>query len=252
MQSVRETSRRNTCANNLKQIALAAQSYHNSFKTFPLGNVTLTQGICHGAALPGVGYPSQDGPNWLILLLPFVDQQPVYDNYDFHAFNESAANVARPANLSRRPTSVRRIRTPIRLRFRPAGRAAALSLPYMPGSYRAMCGRSDGRDFLDNGSIRLPPIRSRGAARSIRRASSNFGAEQIASIIDGTSNTLMAGESTTMGGPNPRTSTTGRSGHIRSPRTACRRRRPRPAPCMPDYETCAAASGNGSQRTLPA
>ncbi len=69
------------------------ESYHTSFGTFPLGNVTLTQGVCHGASLPGLGYPSQDGPNWLILLLPFVDQQVVYDNYDFHAFNESAQNV---------------------------------------------------------------------------------------------------------------------------------------------------------------
>ncbi|HTU25406.1 MAG TPA: DUF1559 domain-containing protein, partial [Pirellulales bacterium] len=207
-------------------------------------NVILTQGICHGAALPGIGYPSEDGPNWLILLLPFVDQQPLYDTYDFHTFNESAANVgvqqgavATYACPSDQYTN--------QLTIPAAGPAGALSLPYMPGSYRAMCGRSDGTVFLDNGSHPLNnyspswrgPIHTTGV--------SNLGAEQIASIIDGTSNTLMAGESTTMGG----TSSTNvyyrtfwaysyASGSLSSATAQART-------LLPDYGTCQADGGVG-------
>lgn len=245
VQSVREAARRNTCASNLKQIALAAQSYHETFKTFPLGNVVLTQGVCHGAALPGVGYPSEDGPNWLILLLPFVDQQAVYNTYDFQTFNESAQNVgvqqaSVPTYACPSDQSTGQLTIPA------SGPAAALSLPYMPGSYRAMCGKSDGTVFLDSGAHPLNNYLPswRGAIHTTGVA--KLGAEQIASIIDGTSNTLMVGESTTMGGSNPsnvyyRTFWAySYASFSLSSATAQAR------VMMPDFETCEAAGGVGA------
>ena len=69
-----QAARRSSCENNLRQIGLAIQNYHDVHASFPPGNVTLTAGICHGDALAGVGYPSEDGANWLISILPFIEE----------------------------------------------------------------------------------------------------------------------------------------------------------------------------------
>ena len=74
VQGARERGRRLNCANNLKQISLAVLQYHGSYGCFPPGNITLSEGLC---TLDGsnFGYPSQSGTNWLISILPFVEQQ---------------------------------------------------------------------------------------------------------------------------------------------------------------------------------
>lgn len=73
VQSAREAARRMSCSNNLKQIGLAMHNYESTFKMLP-------------SALQGAdrrkGQPSgedDDGFGWLVALLPFVEQQGLYD-----------------------------------------------------------------------------------------------------------------------------------------------------------------------------
>src|SRR6516165_2082095 len=75
VQKVREAANRMKCANNLKQIALAAHNFHNATGQFPVG-----------ARLPVfVGDRPAGGTNLFLELLPYFEQDNLYklwDGYD--------------------------------------------------------------------------------------------------------------------------------------------------------------------------
>jgi prepilin-type N-terminal cleavage/methylation domain-containing protein/prepilin-type processing-associated H-X9-DG protein len=73
VQSAREAARRTQCANNLKQIGLALHGYHDVWQEFP--PAYLTQ---HATGLElGTGW------GWGTLVLPYLEQIPLYDAANF-------------------------------------------------------------------------------------------------------------------------------------------------------------------------
>jgi hypothetical protein len=64
-----ENARRAQCINNLKQIELALESYHQEYGVLPPAYVADANG--------------RPMHSWRVLLLPFLDQQSLYDHYDF-------------------------------------------------------------------------------------------------------------------------------------------------------------------------
>ncbi|HOM15791.1 MAG TPA: DUF1559 domain-containing protein, partial [Thermoguttaceae bacterium] len=78
VQAAREAARRMQCSNNLKQIGLALHNYHAALRSFP------PAGIGYGWCT----YPEQGAApivlnaNGLLMLLPYLEQQPLYDKYD--------------------------------------------------------------------------------------------------------------------------------------------------------------------------
>jgi len=194
VQAAREAARRAQCANNLKQIGLALHSYHATCGSFPPGNINRTAGFCPGMAEPTVSYSTQFG-NWMIAILPYLEQGPLFDRYDLDFNNES------PGNRLVRETSVAAYVCPSD--FDPqtpavpaTGPAAAAGAKYMPGSYRAVSGRSDdGLNYLDSEMMFSFEPKSRGPIHVV--GVWGFNTERIADIRDGTSSTLMVGESTT-------------------------------------------------------
>ena len=88
---VRAQARANACKNNLKQMALAMHNYHDVFNTLPPGwvakDVKPATGACFG---------------WGSMLLPYLDQQPLYNKLNF-----SAPPDSNNANLQTRITQLR-------------------------------------------------------------------------------------------------------------------------------------------------
>ena len=104
VQAAREAARRSQCVNNLKQIGLAMHNYHSSINALPWD---------HG---PG-GWNEWSS---LVMLLPYMEQQPLFNSINFANTGNSAATgrPGRPHPQPRPPSpqklaasSVRRIST---------------------------------------------------------------------------------------------------------------------------------------------
>jgi prepilin-type processing-associated H-X9-DG protein len=204
VQSARENARRLQCANNLKQIGVAIGNYESANGTLPPGNFAKTWGVCPGTHPIVDSTDSEDRANWLILLLPYLEQNGLSKDYQAQTANEDAKNqplreTAVSAYLCPSDPNANRLQIPA---LGPAA-ADALNVPYRPGSYRAMAGRSDGEVFLDGGYFTGFPRRYRGPIHVVGIA--NFTAEKYKNIRDGASQTFMAGESITRSNPGFRT-----------------------------------------------
>ena len=71
VQAAREAARRASCANNLKQIGLALHNYHAANNTLPFGAP-----FKNNSTNPVTG-------TWAAFILPFLEQQNVYEMFNF-------------------------------------------------------------------------------------------------------------------------------------------------------------------------
>jgi prepilin-type N-terminal cleavage/methylation domain-containing protein len=82
VQSAREAARRRHCTNNLKQFGLACQNYAAVKKSFPISEGWSDQG--------------RSGSGWILNVLPFIEQQSIFDQFKPYLkqvmFNGSAEN----------------------------------------------------------------------------------------------------------------------------------------------------------------
>lgn len=76
IQAAREAARRTQCNNNLKNIGLGLQNYHDTYKTFPMG--ASHTGPKQTTTPPSTYAPSL-GPSWQFGILPFMEQRNIYD-----------------------------------------------------------------------------------------------------------------------------------------------------------------------------
>ena len=86
IQAAREAARRSSCGNNLKQLGLALQNYHDARKTFPYATITNTNNVNFR-----VDYPLR-GPTWVVAILPFIEGGNVITLYSKNDFWMDAAN----------------------------------------------------------------------------------------------------------------------------------------------------------------
>ena len=91
VQKVREAAARTTCANNLKQLGLAAHSYESANTTLPIGYLGQWPDVNSGET--GYSSSKQTGVNSLTLMLPYMEQDNVYRLFDPALF-QNVKNLA--------------------------------------------------------------------------------------------------------------------------------------------------------------
>jgi prepilin-type N-terminal cleavage/methylation domain-containing protein len=156
VQAAREAGRRSSCQNNLKQIGLAVQTYHD----------------VEGFLPPGSSDASLGGSSGFAAILPFLENSNAYKLYDFSKGNSHPANlqvVSQKVKLFICPTNVFARQVPI---------ANCDANNRAPGTYAFSSGSGD------------PWGTCNGAITNHLGPSTN-----LASILDGTANTFLAGES---------------------------------------------------------
>lgn len=90
VQSAREAARRAQCTNNLKQLGLAAQNYVSVHNVLPPHGMFL--GPAYGTPPP----PTWDGwgwaASWTTVMLPQLEQQPLFNSFNFNLDASIPAN----------------------------------------------------------------------------------------------------------------------------------------------------------------
>jgi prepilin-type N-terminal cleavage/methylation domain-containing protein/prepilin-type processing-associated H-X9-DG protein len=71
VQKVREAAARTQCANNLKELATACHNYQSVAGSLPPA-IMMRPGVDRTSAADNFG------PGWLVLLLPYIEQEPMY------------------------------------------------------------------------------------------------------------------------------------------------------------------------------
>ena len=180
VQAAREAARRIQCVNNLKQLGLGMQNYHDVIGTFPPGARSVTWGT------------------WYHFVLPYLEQTAIGNSFNFMgASSPTTLTYSAAANLTATTARISVFQCPS-----DEGEAQLLSIP--SGNYGCNYGNTGTGYFQLDGSTNPATYNgvlfqgapfywvSVGGAGSIARA---FGTcSSIASMTDGTSNTLLLAE----------------------------------------------------------
>ena len=210
IQAAREAARRTQCNNNLKNISLALQNYHDTYKVFPMG----VQIARRGAELER-GW----GPSWWYGILPFVEQRNIYDR--IHATSQSGGPTS-PVPFFTADALNPHVNNALRTLAPDVMRCPSSPLPLMETqtgevalpSYVGISGGTDisatSEDYGEEGS--LPGLPNWAPSPTRRYVNQNKGASvggaivtssgmlppaqhiNIAGVTDGTSNTMIVSE----------------------------------------------------------
>jgi len=91
VQAAREAARRMACNNNLRQMGIGLHDYHNTYGCFPPGG--LEYRWTWDATTNRYKYPNGRQFAWSAFLLPFIEQEPLYQKIDFNKKFDDAANA---------------------------------------------------------------------------------------------------------------------------------------------------------------
>ena len=186
VQAAREAARRLQCSNNLKQLSLGLQNYHVAHGIFP------PSVVWKGAPADVAGSPIHE--NWVVLILPYIEQQGLFDLFDL-----SVPITDGVRNAEARGTKLGVMRCPSdpfgRTTFNGTGITAYLGTGWARGCYGANAALGSmlhyvsgcyGWDLLCAAGVDSPGW-AMNMSRGIMGADTSVA---ISEIRDGTSNTI--------------------------------------------------------------
>ena len=202
VQKVREASARSTCTNNLKQLGLAAQSYVQVHQQLP---PAVLMPYAKDGFDPTMDLKSPFGPNWAVLILPYIEQTGLYNSVNVSAYPGTPLTAGSNTNFASADRSWRALRgTTIKTFLCPSDvnnvtpysdtTNGPLEATWARGNYAANAGFQD-FDHMSNGSEKsntgIPGIAGKSISSPVMAA--NYGA-RMTDIRDGTSNTALFNE----------------------------------------------------------
>jgi prepilin-type N-terminal cleavage/methylation domain-containing protein/prepilin-type processing-associated H-X9-DG protein len=174
VQAAREAARRSECTNNLKQMGLALQNYHDGLGTFPMS---------YAARMPLINGATDTAPGWGwgAMILPQLEERPLFNAINFVLPVEGPQNTTVVLSIL---SSYLCPSDPI-----PAGPFAVTDasgkvLATMGPTSYAAC---EGNDLTDS----TTGLNNNGLGNGVMFRNSGV---RIADIIDGTSQTVAVGE----------------------------------------------------------
>ncbi len=189
VQAAREAARRTQCINQLKQMALAILNYESQTTTFPIS-------IAHYQEVEGV---EGNGLSWMTGLLPFIEEQGLFESMDVNGRvsdglgmirtqNRVAIATAVPAFYCASDNALGTVKSDVWL---------VPNIPFATTNYSGVMGPHN----MGNSSIwgGLPDCHNFGAYK-FKKCSGTFWRHShlapvtISSFVDGTSNTIIVGE----------------------------------------------------------
>ncbi|MFT7630670.1 MAG: prepilin-type N-terminal cleavage/methylation domain-containing protein [Mariniblastus sp.] len=199
VQQVREAARRISCANNVRQLALACHNYESAHKEFPTN-----EGTPQGAI--------NMGPSWFVKILPMIDQGAAYNklvftNTDFSDrqgtnYNWEVMSQLRVPALTCPSSPLERLRThtsssgtrglpnaPNTYQIQIPDYVASIGYYFHPTTGRTPGARADGSRNRWTGYGWMQDAGVLSIRNEAYEKGSTFG-----KISDGTSNTIMLGE----------------------------------------------------------
>lgn len=194
VQQAREAARRTQCRNNLKQIGLALANYESTHRVLP--PAMINPGRLDSFPFYSNGNRVLNTTGWA-LLLPYLEQVNVYENYDFNQCSSSSSYGGMP--VAGTDTANSKVSaTPIRVLECPTDVSAGEVSTFAPGTTH-MYSRNNARRtsyLFSTGRYTDWDVIWSETAGDIRRGMfGNNGSARIRDLQDGASNSIAIGES---------------------------------------------------------
>ena len=198
VQAAREAARRTQCQNNIRQYALGLQNYHSARNTFPAAS---NFDVKFTGALPGASKHVGSKPNWVVNILPYIEQQALYDAFDFN-FPISGIDPENDVNREARGAVVASMICPSDVGHDTPFNDSQLGDNWARGNYGANAGLG-GFQVAIGSETEKDPVGYRAAASAdspqwvwnlTGGVMGGNTARSIGQIEDGTSNTILLGE----------------------------------------------------------
>ena len=106
VQAAREAARRSQCVNNIKQLGIGLQNFHDVNKQLP---TTMNQPIFKNPSNPGNPWTNSNWSrwSWTAAILPYIEQQPRYNDFIDNYLGKTVPwNTSCPFNTNKIPNFI--------------------------------------------------------------------------------------------------------------------------------------------------